>query len=45
VRSSGGFDVTNPTDGTRYQIRPDALTIIPPDGRAITEPMVAYAAR
>jgi len=45
VRSSGGFDVTNPTDGTRYQIRPDALTILPPDGRAITEPMVAYAAR
>jgi serine/threonine-protein kinase len=43
VRSSGGFDVTNPTDGTRYQIRPDSLTIIPPDGRAITEPMVEYA--
>jgi serine/threonine protein kinase len=45
VRSSGGFDVTNPTDGTRYQIRPDGLTIVPPDGQAITEPMVAYAAR
>jgi len=45
VRSSGGFDVTNPTDGTRYQIRPDGLTIIPPGGQAITEPMVAYAAR
>jgi serine/threonine-protein kinase len=43
VRSSGGFDVTNPTDGTRYQIRPDSLTITPPDGRAITEQMVAYA--
>jgi serine/threonine protein kinase len=43
VRSSGGFDVTNPTDGTRYQIRPDSLTIIPPDGRAVTEPMVQYA--
>ena len=43
VRSSGGFDVTNPTDGTRYQIRPDALTITPPDGRAVTEPMVHYA--
>jgi serine/threonine-protein kinase len=27
VRSSGGFDITNPTDGTRYQIRPDGLTI------------------
>ena len=43
VRSSGGFDVTNPTDGTRYQIRPDGLTIVPPDGQAITEPMVQYA--
>ena len=27
VRSSGGFDVTNPTDGTRYQIRPDGLRL------------------
>jgi serine/threonine protein kinase len=45
VRSSGGFDVTNPTDGTRYRIRPDSLTIIPPGGQATTEPMVAYAAR
>jgi len=43
VRSSGGFDVTNPTDGTRYQIRPDALTITLPGGRAVTEPMVDYA--
>jgi serine/threonine protein kinase len=43
VRSSGGFDVTNPTDGTRYQIRPDRLTIIAPDGQAISEPMVEYA--
>ncbi|PXX01401.1 serine/threonine protein kinase [Mycolicibacterium moriokaense] len=43
VRSSGGFDVTNPTDGTRYQIRPDSLTIMPPDGQPITEPMVEYA--
>jgi serine/threonine protein kinase len=42
VRSSGGFDVTNPTDGTRYQIRPDSLTIMPPDGQAISEPMVEY---
>jgi serine/threonine protein kinase len=43
VRSSGGFDVTNPTDGTRYQIRPNGLTIIPPDGQTVTEPMVEYA--
>jgi serine/threonine protein kinase len=43
VRSSGGFDVTNPTDGTRYLIRPDGLTIVPPDGQSVTEPMVEYA--
>jgi serine/threonine protein kinase len=43
VRSSGGFDVTNPTDGTRYQIRPDRLTIIPSDGQVFTESMVEYA--
>jgi hypothetical protein len=43
VRSSGGFDVTNPTDGTRYQIRPDTLSIIGPDGQAVTEQMVQYA--
>jgi hypothetical protein len=34
VRSSQGFDVTNPTDGTRYQIRPASLTIVPPRGQA-----------
>jgi len=43
VRSSGGFDVTNPNDGTQYQIRPDGLTIVPPGAEAITEPMVQYA--
>jgi hypothetical protein len=43
VRSSGGFDVTNPTDGTRYQIRRDGLTIVTPDGQALTEPMVEFA--
>ena len=34
VRSSGGFDVTNPTDGTLYRIRATSLTIAPPDGPA-----------
>jgi serine/threonine-protein kinase len=43
VRSSGGFDVTNPNDGTRYQIRPDGLTIVAPGEQPITEPMVQYA--
>jgi len=43
VRSSGGFDVTNPTDGTHYRIRPTSLTIAPPDGPASSEPMLEYA--
>jgi serine/threonine-protein kinase len=43
VRSSVGFDVTNPTDGTQYQIRPTSLTIAPPDGNASTEPILEYA--
>jgi serine/threonine-protein kinase len=42
VRSSQGFDVTNPTDGTRYQIRPTSLTIVPPAGQASSEPMLEY---
>ena len=43
VRSSEGFDVTNPADGTRYQIRPTSLTIAPRDGKASTEPILEYA--
>jgi hypothetical protein len=43
VRSSGGFDITNPTDGTRYQIRPGGLTFITPDGKELTEQMVEYS--
>ena len=43
VRSSVGFDVINPTDGTRYQIRPTSLTIAPPDAQASSEPMLEYA--
>jgi hypothetical protein len=43
VRSSGGFDVTNPTDGTRYQVRPNGLTMVQPDGQVFSEPMVQYA--
>jgi hypothetical protein len=43
VRSSEGFDVTNPTDGTIYRIRPTSLTIAPPDGPASSEPMLQYA--
>ena len=43
VRSSDGFDVTNPTDGTHYRIRATSLTIAPPDGAASSEPMLKYA--
>jgi serine/threonine protein kinase len=43
VRSSVGFDVTNPSDGTRYQIRPTTLTIIAPNGQASTEPVIEYS--
>ncbi len=44
VRSSGGFDVTNPTDGTRYQVTPDKLSITTADGQVFTEPMIQFAA-
>ncbi|GAS95593.1 serine/threonine protein kinase [Mycolicibacterium canariasense] len=39
----GGFDITNPTDGTQYQVRDTALTIIGSDGTVHTEPMEQYA--
>ena len=43
VRAAGGFDVTNPADGTRYEIRPHRLTLLMTDGHvAAQETMVAY---
>lgn len=45
VRSAGGFDVTNPADGTRYQVRPNQLNIISPSGRVYSESMVHYTSR
>lgn len=45
VRSSGGFDVTNPVDGTRYQVRPTGISIIAPSGQVSSEPMIEYAAK
>lgn len=39
----GGFDVTNPSDGTRYQIRDTALTITGAGGYEHTESMEQYA--
>lgn len=45
VRSSGGFDVTNPVDGTRYQVRHTGISITSPGGQVYSEPMIEYAAR
>jgi serine/threonine-protein kinase len=42
VRSSGGFDVTNPVDGTRYQVRQTGISITSPDGQVYPEPMIEY---
>ncbi|MHA7650407.1 serine/threonine-protein kinase [Mycobacterium sp. ML4] len=44
VPTSGGFDVTNPANGVRYQIRPQMLTIL--SGRHVdsAEPALQYAA-
>jgi len=42
VRTSAGFDVTNPADGTRYQVRSNVLKIIEPGGQETSEPMVQY---
>ena len=43
VRSGVGFDVKNPFDDTRYEIRPDKLTIRMADGRIeASYPMTAY---
>ena len=44
VRSSQGFDVTNPVDGTRYQIRPTDISITSPGDQVSSEPMIQYAA-
>jgi serine/threonine-protein kinase len=45
VHSADGFDVVNPADGTRYQIRSATLTIGTPDGEVFSEPMIQYASR
>jgi hypothetical protein len=41
VPSSGGFDVINPADGTRYEVRPDRLSIISRSSSE-TEPVLQY---
>jgi serine/threonine-protein kinase len=44
VPSADGFDVVNQSDGTRYEIRSAALTIVTPAGEVFSEPMIQYAA-
>ena len=42
VRSSGGFDVTNPVDGTRYQVRSTGISITSQGGQVSSEPVIEY---
>lgn len=44
VRASGGFDVVNPANGVRYQIRPEMLTILSGSHVDSAEPALQYAA-
>ncbi|MGY4653903.1 serine/threonine-protein kinase [Mycobacterium sp. URHB0021] len=44
VPAGGGFDVTNPADGARYQVRPDRLTISSNGRVDSAEPALQYAA-
>jgi serine/threonine protein kinase len=43
IRSDDGFDVTNPADGTRYEVRPDRLTIISNGHVDSSEPALQYS--
>jgi serine/threonine-protein kinase len=44
VPAGGGFDVTNPADGARYEVRPDHLTIYSNGKVDSNEPALQYAA-
>jgi serine/threonine-protein kinase len=43
VPAGGGFDVTNPTDGARYEVRPDHLTIYSKGRVDSAEPALEYS--
>lgn len=43
VRSSGGFDATNPDNGVRYEVRPERLRIISGGHVDSSEPVLEYA--
>ena len=44
VPAGGGFDAINPSDGARYQVRPDMLTISSPRGTE-SDPALEYGSR
>jgi serine/threonine-protein kinase len=41
--AGGGFDVTNPADGARYEVRPDHLTIYSNGRVDSNEPALEYS--
>ena len=43
--AGGGYDVTNPADGARYEIRPDRLRILSNGGVDSDEPALQYGSR
>ena len=43
VPAGGGFDVTNPADGARYEVRPDRLTIYSKGQVDSQEPALEYS--
>ena len=45
VRTSAGFDVTNPADGSLRQVRPTYVKIVSPGGDVQTELIVGYVSR
>ena len=45
VPAGGGFDVTNPADGARYEVRPDRLRILSDGGVDSDEPALQYGSR
>ena len=45
VPAGGGFDVTNPADGARYEVRPDRLRILSNGGVDSDEPALQYGSR
>ena len=45
VPAGGGFDVANPADGARYEVRPDRLRILSNGGVDSDEPALQYGSR